>query len=234
MNNDISQGNLAGELISEMQKNNPPSVFNVNNDGDQLAGGQMGQMGQMGQPGQNNGQNNAQINPQLQQQFMFVLQQDPQLQQKFADPQILQQALQNTNVMMNTIAYFQQQTQSRQQSQSSTQALTQPQVKPPIIDDDDDDVEENSDDDKTQYEDKIEDIDLMVSKQSWMDKIINNAKMPLIMTVTFILLLQPFVRDYIVKLIPKVQDSVFLQTLILGGLFFITSFLSNMFLPIGH
>lgn len=228
MNNDMSQGNLAGELISEMQKNNPPNVFNVNSDGDQLAGGQMGQSSQ------NNGQSGAQINTQLQQQFMFVLQQDPQLQQKFADPQILQQALQNTNVMMNTIAYFQQQIQSRQPSQSlqSSQPPTQPQVKPPITDDDDDDVEENSDDDKVQYEDKIEDIDLMSSKQSWMDKIINNIKMPLIMTVMFALLLQPFIRDYIVKLIPKIQDSIILQTLLLGGLFFIVSFLSSMFLPI--
>jgi hypothetical protein len=255
MNGDMGQGNLAGELISEMQQTNPPGVFNVDNGGTQpmMGAGQMqmgqvpmgqgpmgqgpmgqGQMGPMGQgpmgQGQSDGQN-VQINPQLQQQFMFVLQQDVQLQQKFADPQVLQQALQNPNVMMNTIAFFQQQLQARQQVPQQQPIQQQQQSQSPPQPEPDDDDADTDEDDKVQYDDKIDDIDLMSSsKQSWMDKILNNLKEPLLMTVIFVILLQPFVRDYLIKFIPKIQDSPILQTAALAAVFLIGTFSLKIFM----
>lgn len=238
MNGDMGS-NLAGELISEMQRTNPPAVFNPDAGapmgmgggpmgmggspmgGDPMAGGPMGG-GAGGAGGANNGQGTVQINPQLQQQFLFVLQQDQQIQQKFADPQVLQQALQDPNVMMNTIAYFQQQLQARQPVQTQPQA---PIAAPAETEDEADDDDDEDDDEKVQYDEKIDDIDLMSSKNSWVDKLVHNLKEPLLLTILFVILLQPMIKDYLVKMIPKIQDSPWLQMLALATIFLIGSFL---------
>ena len=243
------QGNLVGELISEMQRTNPPHVFNVDSNGNQTgsAQGQMGmnqmqgqgQMGggQMGQGGQG-GQ--VPINPQLQQQFMFVLQQNPQLQQMFQNPQTLQQVLQNPAVMMNLISQHQQM-QAAQAAQArpqhpNMQAMEQLQ-QDSQEEDDDDDV--NPDQmmnlqGPVQYEEDMGDINipqtLKVQKAAdkpFMEKLLDDLKSPIIATLLFIIFMQPSFRDFLIKMIPKIQDSTVLQTVTFASLFFTLNFMTK-------
>jgi len=251
--NGNSQGNLVGELISEMQRTNPPHVFNVDSNGNQTgsAQGQLGMnamamQGQVGgmQPnmqGQGQGQGGQiPINPQLQQQFMFVLQQSPQLQQMFQNPQALQQVLQNPSVMMNLIAQHQQmqaaQANQARQFQPNSQQIEQIQQSASNQDEEDDD-DVNPDQmmnlqGPVQYEEDIGDVNipetLKVHKspdKSFTENLLTDFKGPLIATILFIIFMQPSVRDFIIKMIPKIQESVPLQTLTFASLFFTTNFL---------
>jgi hypothetical protein len=269
MNSDMGQGNLAGEMINEMQKINSPGVFNPEGQmngqmgqmgsvgqmgqsgqmgqmgqmgqqmgqmGQQMGqSGQMGQMGQMGQSvqmgqpgqmGQNGGQGGnqpVQINPQLQQQFLFVLQQDQQLQQKFADQQLYQQALQDPTIMMNTIAYYDQKLKS--QPPQPQQPVQEDDVYDHDAHDNDNDEEDEEDNDKrAQYDDKIDDIDMLTTKKSLVDKLISHVKEPILMTIVFLVLTQPFVRNYLIKMIPKIQDFPIVQTVMIGLIFFCVTY----------
>ena len=107
MNENI-QSNLVGELVGEMQRNNPPHIFNVDNNGN-ASGSSQGQFQSgMTHPTQSVANDNVQINPQLQQQFLIVLQHNPQLMQMFQNAQTLDQALKNPQIMLSAITQHQQ------------------------------------------------------------------------------------------------------------------------------
>ena len=283
----MSDNNLVGELVGDMQRLNHPSVFGVDSNGNQtgssqnpmgMQGQHMNQMGQVGQQQQmgqqqmgqqqmgqqqmggapNGGQENpAQINPDLQRGFMMVLQQSPRHQQLFADPQAMQKAMQNPGVMMNTIAEFQQmqsqmaqqqqQQQQQQPPQQQQQQHQQQQQQQPQDyqnqgqpdsqqeeDDDDDDVTPNqmigSLKGPVQYEDDVGEVDIPdgnKTEKTFFDKLMDDLKMPLISTIIFIILSNLSVREFIIKSIPKIQDSLLFQTLTFAGLFFTSSFLAK-------
>ncbi len=250
--NGNDQGNLVGELISEMQRTNPPHVFSVDNNGNQLGSAQ-GQSGvnnpsQQNSTPQQNGQPQAPINPQLQQQFMFVLQQNPQLQQMFQNPQALQQVLQNPAAMMNLISQHQQM-QAVQNNQPNMQAMEQMQRETPELEEEEEDDDEDVNPDQmmnlqgpVQYEEDLEDIDVTQNStnqpndnKSFMEKLINDLKSPLIATILFIIFMQPFFREFIIKMIPQIQNSYILQIIIMASMFFTLNYstkkLLDMFLP---
>jgi hypothetical protein len=174
--------------------------------------------------GQGQGQGQGmQINPQLQQQFMYVLQQNPSIRQQFADPKTLEQALQNSNVMMNTIAFHQ---------QSLAQSASQPQTpqQQPQTEEDTTDEEDNEDGEKNQYDDKIDDIDIMNIKPSTIDRIVQMLKLPIILTLIYILLSQPVIKEYLITWIPYIANSTILQTLLLGVIFLSINVVLNIFI----
>ena len=222
MSNDTNGGNLAGEMISEMQKHNP-GMFDAN--------GQMSaptyqpntgyapndaqpQPQSQPQPGVGN-----QINPQLQKQFMFVLKQDPEIQQKFADPHMLEQALQDTAVMMNAIAFYQQ----KQKVQRNDKEIDEDDV-----DDDDNDKNEES----AQYEGEVEEIEELKPEESTLDWLVSGIKIPIILTLVYILLSHPFFKEYIIKYIPKLQESTTVYIVLMSIIFFSMAFVFTKVLKI--
>jgi hypothetical protein len=218
-------GNLAGELINELQQTNPPGAINFEDaapypspDAQQVPSQGPGQGQGQGQD-QGQGQGPVQINPQLRQQFVNVLKQDPQIQQKFANPEIFQQALQNPTVMMNTISYFQQQANSQHPSSS-------PPPPPPSAPAEEEEPEEETDDKAQQYE--IDDLEPMTVKSSWIDKIFRSAREPIVMTILFLLLTLPAIRAMIIQWIPKLQDAPTLQMMAFAGIFFIVAWLLKL------
>lgn len=244
--NDTNQNNLVSELVSEMQRTNPPHVFNVDNNGNP-GGSSQGQFPQGGLPNPNIGNNSAQINPQLQQQFMYTLKQNPQLMQMFQNPESLQQALQNPQIMINTIAQHQQsiaqmQSQQMTQNQPNLHNIEQIQNQTAI------DQEEEEDDDVNpdqmlnlqgpiQYDDDIGDVNIPQkikgeknTNKNFTEKLTDDLKGPLIATLLFLILTQSNIRDFIIKLIPKIQDSSLLQTLTLAGFFLILNYLAKKLL----
>ena len=140
---------------------------------------------------------------------------------------MLQKALGDTGVMMNTIAYFQQQyAQQGQQTSQEPQGPQEPQGAPDESDKESETSEDNEDSDEkhVQFEDKIDDIEEMTSKKSWVDWIINRIKEPIILTIIFVILFQPSVQKYIIGLIPRLQDAPILQMGTFAVIFFTLTF----------
>lgn len=235
-----NQNNLVGELINEMQRTNPPHVFNVDNNGNPSGSSQMTnnnlQLG--GGGGQSQMSQTSQVNPQLQQQFMFVLQQNPQLMQMFQNPESLQQALQNPQLMMNAISQHQQ----TQANQIQTQAPTPPQQQLATNQtQQDDSQQEDEDEDEVnpdqmlnlqgpvQYDEDLGDVNLpqKITDKGFIEQLLDDIKGPLIATVIFILLTQSTVREAIIRAIPKIQDSIILQTLTFASLFLTLNYLAK-------
>lgn len=246
--NDSVQNNLVGELVNEMQRTNPPHVFNVDNNGN-ATGSSQGQFQQGGINGAVSGGNNnqSQVNPQLQQQFMIVLQQNPQLMQMFQNPQNLQQALQNPTIMMNIIAQHQQLQSQAQMAQPTPNQLAMEQIQHQM-DTNEQEEEEEEDDDvnpdqmlnlqgPVQYDDEIGEVNIPKShnvNQSFTEKLMNDLKGPLIATLIFLILTQPTIKDFLVTSIPKIQDSVLLQTITFASIFLTLNYLSKKLLEMFH
>jgi hypothetical protein len=254
-----TQDNLVGELISEMQRTNNPAVFNIDNNGNQSGSAQMpiGINQNNNQPinGSTSGgqpQNPAQINPQLQQQFMYVLKQNPQLQQAFGNPQALQQALQNPTIMINAIAQHQQMVEQMQQTQPNLQNLEQIQnsAAQQNSNDDNQNVDEGESEDEDEDEeidpDQLlhgpiqyeEDLDNVNNKKKYqeddemgfIERLIHDLKFPLIATVIYVILTQQPVKEMIIKFVPKIQNSNSLQTLTFAGIFLTLCFITKKIL----
>lgn len=191
--------NLAGELISEMQRNNPPNVFNVE-----------------GSINSNESSTPATINPDLQKSFMYVLKQSPHLQQKFQNPQELNKVLQNPNDMMNVIHEYQQQ---NKMDADSSQELQDPQrsQEPQTL----------GNNESIQYEDDETDLPLALQSNkegNWKDRLLNDLRGPIIATILYIILTQQAIRDLIFKWIPQVQNRSILQTVIMAVIMLILSY----------
>lgn len=220
MSGEMNQGNLAGEMISEMQRINPPGAFNIEGNQQPMNMGPVGNGGmdmgqpQMGAEQMGSGQQPVPINPQLKQQFLFVLQQDPQIRQKFADPQIYKQALENPNVMMNTISYFQQQ---QQMQTAPPPNISTQKTEEPMENDVDDD-------EKMSNDEEVDDIDLMSSKKTLFDKIMDYIKNPLILSVIFAVIywLRTYILEYAIKWLPKIQESKIFEVLLISAVFFVS------------
>ena len=85
-----------------------------------------------------------------------------------------------------------------------------------------------------QYDEDIGDVSLPTksSEKGMMEKILDDLKSPLIATLIFVLLTQPFIRDNIIKVIPKIQDSAALQTLALSFIFLTLNYLAKKLIDI--
>lgn len=203
--------NLVGDLLTEMQQNNPPGIFNTD--------GTPSYQPNTGVQNQSTNQE-QQINPQLQQQFMFVLQQDPNIKQQFSDPQALQTALQNTNVMMNTIAFY---------NQNMNQTMPQMPQKPDI-DDNEDEIGDENDEIQTDEDTEIDDINLLTTQHTWLDLIVGNLKETLIIALIFEITLLPVTQQYILsfvsnviyRFIPRLQQISIIPQIILSIVFFVS------------
>lgn len=203
--------NLVGDLLTEMQQNNPPGIFNTD--------GNPSYQPNTGVQNQSTNQE-QQINPQLQQQFMFVLQQDPNIKQQFSDPQALQTALQNTNVMMNTIAFY---------NQNMNQTMPQMPQKPDI-DDNEDEIGDENDEIQTDEDTEIDDINLLTTQHTWLDLIVGNLKETLIIALIFEITLLPVTQQYILsfvsnviyRFIPRLQQISIIPHIILSIVFFVS------------
>ena len=246
--NESVQNNLVGELVTEMQRTNPPHVFNVDNNGN-ASGSSQGQFqqgginGAMPNGGQNQNQNQNPVNPQLQQQFMIVLQQSPQLMQMFQNPQNLQQALQNPQLMMNIIAQYQQLQSQSQMPQPNPNQIAMEQIQQQMAVDDPDEEEEEDDDvnpdqmlnlqGPVQYDEEIGDVNIPQPQnvnKGFTEKLMEDLKGPLIATLIFLILTQPTIKDFLITSIPKIQDSVLLQTIAFASIFLTLNYLSKKLL----
>lgn len=126
--------------------------------------------------------------------------------------------MQDSNVMMNVIAYHQQQT--------ATRASTQP--VPPAPREEDPDEPDDDSDDGAQYKDQIDDLDPVTEKSSWIDKILRSLREPIVMTILFIILSLPIVRETAINWIPRLQGSPTLQLVIFAFVFFIIAWVLKL------
>lgn len=117
------QPTLVESIINEMRQTNDPSVFNIDNDGNQV-GTSQGQMqpptyqqipvsqdtGRIQQMPMNtqSGASPQTVSPDLIRKFTEVLKYSPQIAEQFANPTVLTQAMNNSQLMMETIAQFEQ------------------------------------------------------------------------------------------------------------------------------
>jgi hypothetical protein len=230
--------NLSIELINEMQKTNSPHVFNIDSDGNQhppqmqqqfnqgpmqqqfnqfnakdshYGGGQQQMAG--GQQQMAGGQQQMPSNT-IQQQFMYALQQNPELQKSFNTPESLQQVLNNNDLMQNVISRSQQPVAQPvvQQAQpiQSQQYLSSDNVtgsQGPVQDE------------------NIEEIDLPDKEVSLIDSLLYDMKVAVIATMIYLVVVNKSFQSHVLKLLSISDESTMMVVSLFAVIFFVLTFI---------
>ncbi|MEO0236694.1 MAG: hypothetical protein ABIN35_00480 [candidate division WOR-3 bacterium] len=196
------------DVLKSMQQQNPPNVLN-----DQLnpANASMDNFQHLNPSGTVMG---SKITEQdqlkaIQQQFMSIIQNNKDLQQQFADPVTLEKSLQDTSLMIKYINEY----------NLNLKSVGLPNKISPEPTNYSGTKEGNN---EISQQDEIDDEgESMINDQSTFQKFCGILQEPLIMTLIFAILIQPFIRQLLIQIMPRIQTHTFVQNLILISIFMI-------------
>ena len=279
---------LTADVINEMQRNNNPNVFGIDQNGNQggsnmslysqaysgqmLNGGgaipnsggiqqqqqQMPQYQQQMQPqfqqqmqpqfqqqqqqvqapsyqqliGGNNPNQQMQINPQLTQQFLYIIDNVPQLKAQYSSNQEeFNKALSNVGLMMDVVARYSDSMQQQQQNQPQQQQQMQQQEQ---NGQDGGRVDHSGNGEMGNPNMMIDDINLLDEDKSYSDMIYDIIKYPLFISILFIILTNNNVKNFILNavatFIPQIKYNTTYELIVVTSVFFITTICLHQFI----